>query len=65
MGSTQLALAAWKGYEEVVKILLRWEEVDPDKPDNDGWTPPLHAAKCRYRNAASSLPEGVLKTVLG
>ena len=28
----------------MVKILLEREEVNPDKPDNDGWTPLSYAA---------------------
>jgi len=36
-----LAWAARNGHEEVVKILVGWEEVNPDKPDWSGQTP-LH-----------------------
>jgi len=35
-GRTLLLIAARGGYEEVVKILLRWEEVSPDMLDNSG-----------------------------
>jgi len=38
-GRTPLAWAAHNGHEEVVKILLGREEVDPDKLDLDGHTP--------------------------
>ena len=37
-GNTPHAWAAWKGYEEMVIILLGREEVNPDKPDRNGWT---------------------------
>ena len=35
-GRTPLAWAAHNGHEEVVKILLGWEEVNPNRSDNDG-----------------------------
>jgi len=38
-GRTPLAWAAHNGDEEVVKILLGREEVNPDKPDIEGLTP--------------------------
>ena len=43
-GCTALSLAAEKGHEGVVKILLEREEVNPDKSDNDGRTPLSYAA---------------------
>jgi len=36
--------AAMEGHEGVVKILLKREEVNPDRSDNDGWTPLAFAA---------------------
>jgi len=51
-----LLLAARKGHEEVVKILLGREEVDPDKPDDIGRTPLSYAAQEGH--------EGVVKTLL-
>ena len=38
-GKTPLAWAASEGHEEVVKIPLDHEEVDPDIPDEFGYTP--------------------------
>ena len=38
-GRTPLAWAAHNGHEEVAKILLGREEVNPDKPDVEGLTP--------------------------
>jgi len=43
-GYTPLVWAARKGHEDVVKIILDCEEVNPDKPDNLGETPLSHAA---------------------
>ena len=54
-GYTPLTWAAWKGHEELVKILL--EEVDPDMPDDNGRTP--------FSHAAEGGRELVLKTLLG
>ena len=51
-----LLLAARKGHEEVVNILLGREEVDPDKPDDIGRTPLSYAAQEGH--------EGVVKTLL-
>jgi len=39
LGHTPLVWASKKGHEEVVKMLLGREEVNPDKPDNGGRTP--------------------------
>ena len=55
-GFTPLAWAAHNGHEEVVKTLLGWEEVSPDKPGNGGKTPLMHAS--------SSGHEGVVKILL-
>jgi len=55
-GCTPLVWASHDGHEEVVKILLGREEVNPDKPDNSGRTPLTHAA--------SSGHEGVVKILL-
>ena len=43
-GCTPLVWAAHNGHEEVVKILLGWEEANPDNPDNGGRTPLTYAA---------------------
>ena len=48
--------AAHNGHEEVVKILLGWEEVNPDKPDDNDQTP--------LSRAASRGHEGVVKILL-
>jgi len=42
-GDSPLAWAARNGHEEVVKMLLGREEVDPDEPNNYGQTPLFHA----------------------
>ena len=42
-GYTPLAWASRNGHEEVVKILIRREEVNPDKSDAGGTTPHSHA----------------------
>ncbi len=42
-GITALAIAAKVGCYDVVKILLL-QGADPNKPDNDGWTPAIFAA---------------------
>jgi len=57
LGSTPLFLAAEQGHEEVVKMLLGHEEVNPEKPDCDGWTPLLSAAEQGH--------EEVVKMLLG
>jgi len=44
-GYTPLAWAARNGYDEMVKMLLGWETVNPDKPNNSGQTP-LSLAAC-------------------
>jgi len=43
-GATPLLWAAMKGHETVVKLLLGWKEVNPDRPDDDGRTPLSWAA---------------------
>ena len=57
MGYTPLALAAGDGHEEVVRILLERDDIDPDKPDQDGRTPLWWAAWVGQ--------EGVVKLLLG
>jgi len=37
-------------------MLLGREEVNPDKPDNDGQTPLLHAAKQGYEEVVKIIP---------
>ena len=56
-GHGPLAWAARNGHEEVVKILLRRREINPDKPGNNGQTPLSFAAECGH--------EGVVKILLG
>ena len=57
LGYTPLAWAAHNGHEEVVKILLGREEVNPEKPDYCGRTPLSYAAQ--------NGDEGVAKILLG
>ena len=53
MGYTPLAWAALNGHEEVVRILLGQDDIDPDKPDEYDQTPLLWAASMGH--------EGVVK----
>jgi len=55
-GFTPLAWAAHNGHEEVVKTLLGWEEVSPDKPEKWDRTPLSYAAWSGH--------EGVVKILL-
>jgi len=57
LGCGPLAWAARNGHEEVVKILLGQEGVNPDKPDNGGRTP--------LSLAAGRAHEAVVKMLLG
>jgi len=43
-GYTPLAWAARNGHDEMIKMMLGWGTVKPDKPDNSGQTPLSHAA---------------------
>ena len=43
-GKTPLSLAAAKGHEAVVKLLLSRDDVAADSPDEDDWTPLFWAA---------------------
>jgi len=54
-GFTPLAWAAHNGHEEVVKTLLGWEEVSPDKPGNRGKTPLIHASSSGHRGVVKIL----------
>ena len=45
MGNSPLAWAAKNGHEEVVKILLDREDIDPNKPNEESQTP-LFLAAC-------------------
>ena len=54
-GYTPLAWAACKGHEEVVKIMLECENVNPDWPNNFGETPLLHAAWGGYEEVVKIL----------
>jgi len=56
LGGGPLAWAARNGHEGVVKILLEREEVNPDKPNNNGRTPLSYAALSGH--------EGVVKILL-
>ena len=56
-GRGLLGWAARNGHEGVVKLLLGWGEIIPDRSDYDGRTPLSHAAECGH--------EGVVKIILG
>jgi len=56
MGNTPLLWAARNGHEDVVRILLGRDDVDPNLPSEDGQTPLLQAA---YGGR-----EGVVKSLL-
>jgi len=56
-GSTALTWAAYKGHEEVVKMLLEHKDVNPDRADTKyGWTPLSWAAERGH--------EGIVKMFL-
>ena len=58
MGSTALTWAAGKGYEEVVKILLAREDIDPDQADTKyGQTPLSWAAENGHERVVKMLLE--------
>ena len=42
-GATALHVAAAKGYNKVISLLLQIRNIDVNRQDNDGWTP-IHAA---------------------
>ena len=54
-GYTPLAWAAEKGHEEVVKLLLGREEVNPDIPEEHGRTPFMFAALRGHERVAKIL----------
>ena len=56
LGYTPLVWASHNGHEEVVKLLLEWEEVNSDKPDGGGRTPLSYSAGGGH--------EGVVKLLL-
>jgi len=56
VGNTPLTWAASNGHERVVKILLGWCDVNPDKPDCNGQIPLICAAQNGH--------EGVVKILL-
>jgi len=56
MPSAPLGEAACNGHEEVVKVLLGRDDIDPNKPDHFGRTP--------LWLAASNAHEGVVKVLL-
>ena len=51
MGDTPLAWAAGNGHEEVVKILLGRDDIDPNKPGMHGRTPLLLATRNQHEGA--------------
>lgn len=53
-GATALHVAAAKGYNKVLKLLLATRP-DVDKQDNDGWTPLHAAARWGQKEAAQML----------
>jgi len=55
LGHTPLVWASKKGHEEVVKMLLGREEVNPDKPDRWGRTPLSYAAEYGYGEVVKML----------
>ena len=57
IGSTPLVWAALNGHEEVVRILLGQDDINPDKPNQCGETPLWCAAKNGH--------EGVVEILLG
>ena len=58
MGSTALTWAAGRGYEEVVKILLEREDINPDQADTKyGQTPLLWAAENGHERVVKMLLE--------
>ena len=64
MGFTQLIWAAQRGNQEVVRLLLAQDDVNPDKLDNDGQTPLWWASYrgyegvARYSHGTMSTPTG-------
>ena len=44
MGNTPLAWTAENGHSEVVKLLLARDDIDANKPDEEGQTPLMLAA---------------------
>jgi len=56
-GHTPLVWAAWNGHEGVVRILLRRDDVNPEKPGHFGQSPLCHAARNGHK--------GVVKILLG
>jgi len=56
-GHTSLAWAAHNGHDDVVKMLLELEQVDPNKPNTKGRTPLSHAAGNGH--------DGVVKILVG
>ena len=58
MGNTALTWAARKGYEEVIAMLLKREDVNPDQADTTyGRTPLLWAAENGYQGVVKMLLE--------
>jgi len=58
MGSTALTWAAGRGQEEVVRVLLEREGVNPDQADTrDGRTPLSWAAECGHKGVVKMLLE--------
>ena len=57
MGNTPLAWAAWNGHEEVVKILLERDDINPEKPSESGHTPLCYAAEGGHEGVVELLLE--------
>ena len=57
MGDTPLAWAARNGHKEVVRMLLGRDDIEPDKPGEDGQTPLLLASRNGHEGVVRALLE--------